>query len=144
MGTTPQPYWKLRRLLLALLLVPPSLAGQDTIAPAQTPPGDAGETDTFWSRFWISGQINIIRQQHPSFDSAYSGPNSFQAPAEHATSHVETLYTGFRILKNLEILCDIESAGGFGLSSALGIAGFTNVDVVRNPALGQTPYVSRV
>ncbi len=31
-----------------------------------------------------------------------------------------------------------------GLSHALGVAGFTNVDVVRNPTLGETPYVSRV
>jgi hypothetical protein len=33
----------------------------------------------------------------------------------------------------------VESAGGAGLSSALGIAGFTNVDVVRNPTLGRRP-----
>jgi hypothetical protein len=57
---------------------------------------------------------------------------------------VLTLYTGFQITKNLEILADIESAGGAGLSNALGLAGFTNVDVVRNPTLGQAPYVSRV
>jgi carbohydrate-selective porin OprB len=44
----------------------------------------------------------------------------------------------------LEILADVESAGGAGLSSALGIAGFTNVDVVRNPTLGEAPYFSRV
>jgi len=57
---------------------------------------------------------------------------------------VETLYTGFQITKQLEILADVESAGGAGLSNALGIAGFTNVDVVRNPTLGEAPYVSRV
>ena len=57
---------------------------------------------------------------------------------------METLYTGFRIAGRLEILADVESAGGAGLSSALGIAGFTNVDVVRNPTLGENPYVARV
>src|SRR5262249_39152596 len=72
------------------------------------------------------------------------GGNSFQSDAEHATSRVETLYSGFRITRGLEILFDVESAGGNGLSSALGIAGFTNVDVVRNPTLGEDPYVSRV
>jgi len=66
------------------------------------------------------------------------------ADKEHATSRVETLYTGFRIARNLEILADVESAGGAGLSNALGVAGFTNVDVVRNPTLGEDPYVSRV
>jgi hypothetical protein len=103
------------------------------------------EGDTpFWNRFWFSFQVNIIRQQHGDFPAKYSGPNSFQAAAEHATSRVETLYTGFQITKHLEILADFESAGGAGLSTALGIAGFTNVDVVRNPTLGETPYVSRV
>lgn len=102
------------------------------------------QSDSFWDRFWISAQGNFIRQQHPSFDAAYSGPNSFQSPKEHATSRVETLYTGFQITHRLEILLDVESAGGAGLSSALGIAGFTNVDVVRNPTLGESPYISRV
>src|SRR6185437_2735799 len=54
------------------------------------------------------------------------------------------LYTGFRITKNLDFLFDLESAGGAGLSNALGVAGFTNVDVVRNPTLGATPYVARI
>jgi len=106
-------------------------------------PVSTGE-DSFWSRFWISVQGNFIRQQHPTFDARYSGPNSFLPDREHATSRVETLYTGFRITKRLEILTDIESAGGAGLSNALGIAGFTNVDVVRNPTLSENPYVSRV
>jgi high affinity Mn2+ porin len=98
----------------------------------------------FWSRFWISAQANFIRQQSAAFHADYSGPNSFSDKAEHATSRVETLYTGFQITNNLEILADVESAGGAGLSNALGIAGFTNVDVVRNPTLGEDPYISRV
>ena len=100
--------------------------------------------ETFWDRFWVSLQGNFIRQQHGSFEAKYSGPNSLSADKEHATSRVETLYTGFQITKRLEILADIESAGGNGLSNALGVAGFTNVDVVRNPTLGEDPYVSRV
>ena len=107
-------------------------------------PVSSGDDNSFWSRFWISGQANFIRQQHSSFSSLYAGPNTFSAEKEHATSRVETLYTGFRITKELTILADVESAGGAGLSNALGIAGFTNVDVVRNPTLGQAPYVSRV
>ena len=38
---------------------------------------------------------------------------------------------------------DAESAGGRGLSQALGLAGFTNLDVVRNPNLGSAPYLAR-
>ncbi len=45
--------------------------------------------------------------------------------------------------KLTEVLFDEEVAGGRGLSQALGLAGFTNLDVVRNPNLGSVPYVAR-
>jgi high affinity Mn2+ porin len=108
-----------------------------------TPPLDAGTNDSFWNRFWVSGQANFIRQQHGDFPAEYSGPNSLKPYAEHATSRLLTLYTGFQITKNVEILADVESAGGGGLSNALGVAGFTNMDVVRNPTLGTAPYMAR-
>ncbi len=131
----------LRRILLAILLLPPWLSyAQDADSPL---PALAGE-ESFWDRFWVSAQANFIRQQQPAFNAKYSGPNSFGPEASHATSRVETLYTGFQITSRLEILADVESAGGAGLSNALGIAGFTNVDVVRNPTLGEAPYVARV
>jgi hypothetical protein len=120
------------RFCICILILAPRLA------PAQDAP------ESLSDRLWISVQANFIRQQHSTFPAKYSGPNSFLPGAEHATSRVETLYTGFQIGKGLEILCDVESAGGAGLSSALGIAGFTNVDVVRNPTLGEDPYVARV
>jgi hypothetical protein len=100
--------------------------------------------ESFEDRFWVSLQGNFIRQQNPAFDAKYSGPNSFGPDKDHASSRVETLYLGFQITKRLEIIADVESAGGAGLSNALGIAGFTNVDVVRNPTLGEDPYISRV
>jgi hypothetical protein len=130
----------LRLLSLLVILVPGLLLAQGE----EAPPPATGDSESFASRFWLSLQGNFIRQQHSSFDARYSGPNSFLPDAEHATSRVETLYTGLRIAKGLEVLCDLESAGGAGLSSALGIAGFTNVDVVRNPTLGESPYLARV
>jgi len=104
---------------------------------------DTSTNASFWSRFWISGQANFIRQQHGNFYAQYSGPNSLSPHAEHATSRVLTLYTGFQITQNLEILADVEEAGGGGLSNALGLAGFTNLDVVRNPSLSKAPYMAR-
>jgi high affinity Mn2+ porin len=95
-------------------------------------------------RYWISGQANFIFQTHPSFYAKYSGPNSLQPDYEKATSRVLTLYTGFQFTKSAEILVNIEEAGGNGLSGALGVAGFMNFDVVRNPTIGQQPYFSRL
>ena len=73
----------------------------------------------------------------------YSGSNSLHAHAESATSNIGTLYLGFAPTKHTELFLNIESAAGGGISDALGLAGFTNVDVVRNPELGVKPYVSR-
>lgn len=95
------------------------------------------------ARFWVSGQINVILQWHPSFSAKYSGDNSLRARGENATSRVLTLYTGVQLTNTTEILVDVESAGGRGISDAFGLAGFTNLDVVRNPTLGSTPYVAR-
>ncbi|HXZ80537.1 MAG TPA: carbohydrate porin [Terriglobales bacterium] len=95
------------------------------------------------SRFWLSGQANFIFQTHPPFDAKYSGPNSLHNTYEKATSRVLTLYTGVRLNSSAELLFDIEESGGQGLSNALGMAGFTNLDVVRNPTIGQAPYIAR-
>jgi len=96
------------------------------------------------ARWWVSGQSNVIFQAHPDFHAAYSGLNSFHAQGERATSNVETLYLGYQLGHGAEALLDVETTGGHGLSDALGLAGFTNLDVVRNPSLGQTPYIARV
>ena len=95
-------------------------------------------------RLWISGQVNIVSQWHPAFTSPYSGMNSLSAQAQDASSRVLTLYTGLRLTRSMELLCDVQETGGHGLGEALGLAGFTNLDVVRNPSLGKAPYIARL
>jgi hypothetical protein len=100
------------------------------------------------ARYLIAGQANIIFQAHPGFHSPYADTNSLLARGEYKVSLLGTLYTGFELNPHprfdTDILFDIESAGGRGVSEALGLAGFTNLDVVRNPNLGSTPYVARI
>ena len=97
--------------------------------------------------WWISGQANVIFQGKPGFHSAYQGPNSLDNAAEYKTSIVDTLFLGWQPHHNrrynTDLLLDLESAGGRGIGQALGLAGFTNMDVVRNPNLGSTPYLAR-
>ncbi len=95
-------------------------------------------------RFWLSGQMNFIFQTHPDFPAKYSGKNSLDPRYEKATSRVMTLYMSARLTKSLAVLLDIEESGGAGLSQTLGVAGFSNLDVVRNPTLSQKPYLARV
>jgi len=95
------------------------------------------------TRFWLSGQMNFIFQTHPPFRALYSGKNSLQPNYEKATSRVMTLYTGVRLNNSTELLVDIEEAGGAALSTGLGLAGNTDLDIVRNPLLSKAPYLGR-
>lgn len=99
------------------------------------------------ARYWLAGQANIIFQGRLPFHSEYEGANSFRSSAEYKTSLVGTLFTGLRathsVRYNTDLIVDFEAAGGRGLSQALGLAGFTNLDVVRNPSLGSKPYLAR-
>ncbi|MGO9641466.1 MAG: carbohydrate porin [Candidatus Acidiferrales bacterium] len=133
----------------------PDLAQSDqTQPPAQsgTPAGDTTAQDetpvTLFphsesSRWYLAGQMNFIFQWHPSFPAKYNGPQSLDPDAEHASSRVLTLFAGLELTHTVEILFDLEETGGRGISNAFGLAGFTNLDVVRNPSLGRIPYIAR-
>jgi high affinity Mn2+ porin len=115
---------------------------------ASTPAiADDGETyllphpDAKW---WLSGQLNVIGQAQPGFHAPYSGENSFRSNDNTALSFVATIYAGYAITPTTAFIIAPESAGGTGLSDALGLAGFTNLDVVRNPSLGAAPYIGRL
>jgi high affinity Mn2+ porin len=111
-------------------------------------PADNSVTTMFphaeWDHLWISGQANFISQWHPTFTSPYQGPNSLSPRAQDATSRVLTLFTGLRLTNTTEFLCDVQETGGNAIGQALGIAGFPNIDVVRNPSLSKAPYVARL
>src|SRR5262245_9805501 len=132
----------MRPLLIMVVALSTALRAQDRATADESPSVTIlPHSDT--TSWWLSGQINLIEQGHGSFTSPYTGPNSFRAEPERALSRVLTLYTGVRLGHGWEGVLDVESAGGRGLSDALGLAGFTNLDVVRNPTLGTAPYVAR-
>jgi high affinity Mn2+ porin len=121
------------------------------MSPVGREPQDAPITAMFSredsNTWWLSGQANIIFQGRLPFHSLYQGKNSFRNSAEYKTSMVGTVYTAWRpthsIRYNNDLIFDIEAAEGRGLSEAFGLAGFTNLDVVRNPNLGRIPYIAR-
>jgi hypothetical protein len=98
-------------------------------------------------RYWVSGQANSIFQIHGHFHSPYEGTNSLRDELEYKASEVATLYLGYQLRPNsrynTDLIVDFENAGGRGISQALGLAGATNLDVVRNPNLSTSPYLSR-
>jgi len=156
----PRAQFAITCLVLALLVAGPSaifgqtvpLAGPTPDSLAAAAPGDdsqPSEPVTLFphsesSRFWISGQVNIITQWHPAFRSPYQGPNSLSPEAQDASSRVLTLSTGVEATGTTEFLFDLQETGGHGIGEALGLAGFTNLDVVRNPTISKAPYVARL
>jgi high affinity Mn2+ porin len=131
-------------------------ASTQTSAPAtsdagdsSSPPSDAdADPEAMFphfksTRFWLSGQANFIFQTHPDFHADYSGPHSLSPDYDKATSRVLTLYTGARLNNSTELLVDIEEAGGAALSLGLGLAGNTDLDIVRNPTLSKAPYLAQ-
>jgi len=147
-------------LLSALLLCSGAVCGQDAPAPSS---GQAPSENTEasapeempltifphsrTSRYWISGQANIVFQWHPTFPAKYSGTNSLSPAAQSATTHILTLYMGYQLTHTTEVLADIENATGGGIGSALGLAGFTDLDSVRTVqgvALSKAPYLARL
>jgi len=154
--------WRVAVWALVLGLILPGSTFARQVASDQAPSADAQSPDapqdpstesptaltlfphSKTAKYWISGQGNIILQWHPAFASPYSGPNSLRSHAENATSKVYTLFLGYQLTPTTEVFADFESAGGHGISEALGLAGFTNLDVVRNPELGPTPYLARL
>jgi len=126
--------------------VPDSSAGQSTGDDSSPSDPVALFPHSETSRYWISGQANIVLQWHPSFPAQYSGANSLSPGAQSATTHILTLYTGYELSHTTEVFADVEYATGGGIGSAFGLAGYTNLDSVRTVSglpLAGTPYIAR-
>ena len=117
----------------------------DTAPAADVSPAIFRHPDT--KPYLILGQANIIFQAHAPFHASYSGINSTLSRGEYKPSFLGTLYLGYQLNRSprfaSDAILDIEVSGGRGISQALGLAGFTNLDVVRNPTLGSKPYLAR-
>ncbi len=96
------------------------------------------------SRFWLSAQSNIIDQYHPTIHSPYRGPKSFTATPEQKLSIMDSLYADYAFAPHTDAFLTVERFDGSGLSKGQGLAGFTNLDVVRNPSLGGVFYIARL
>ena len=114
-------------------------------APEKDPQTIFTHSDT--SRWWLSGQINIIGQGHGGFHAVYTGPNSLSPKTEIRASRIFTAYAAVRLSNSSDVVFDLEEASGNGISNSLGLGGYTNIDVVRIPGQGTplstAPYMAR-
>ena len=90
-------------------------------------------------------QLTAINQTHPSFKAKYSGDNSLSNTAEsRKLSLTTTLFLGHKLWKNGALYFNPEIAGGSGISSAKGIAGFTNGETFRIGSTAPALYIARL
>ena len=98
-------------------------------------------SDSAWNFHF---QFTGIIQYNPSFHSPYVGQNSFLPKAERAFSVTTTAFLGRKLWKGASAYFNPEMAGGQGLSSTLGIAGFPNGETFRIGADQTVVYVARI
>lgn len=89
-------------------------------------------------------QGTVVIQGRPAMESPYSGPNSFSANRENATTVTSTLFLGRRLWSGAALYCDPEIAGGSGLSKTLGLAGAPNGEAVRASSSTPKAYIARL
>ena len=102
---------------------------------------DALLKDSGWSFHF---QFTGIIQYNPSFTAPYSGQNSFRSKAARAYSVTTSAYIGRKLWSGASLYFNPEMAGGEGLSSTLGIAGFPNGETFRIGAPQPVVYVARI
>ena len=88
-------------------------------------------------------QFTGIIQYNPEFPSPYIGQNSFLPNTDPAFSVTTTAFLGRKLWDGGSIYFNPEMAGGQGLSSTLGIAGFPNGETFRIGADQTVVYVAR-
>jgi len=128
-----------KRPILLLALSAISILLIRNTASAQS--GDPLFKDSSWSYHF---QFTGIIQAHPTFHSPYSGQNSLSPEHERAYSVTTTLYLGRHLWKGAALYFNPEMAGGRGVGSTLGIAGFPNGETFRIGNPEPTVYIARI
>jgi high affinity Mn2+ porin len=84
------------------------------------------------TRAWnLHYQFTMVEQYHPAFHALYDGPHSLSDTGESAMTVTSTIFAGSRLWPGCSAFCNPEIAGGKGLSSAYGVAGFPNGESFR-------------
>src|SRR5258708_1180855 len=124
-----------------------SASAQQTASPQTPTPqngallNDALLKDSCWNYHF---QFTGVLQGHPAFHAPYAGQNSLPNDYEQAYSVTSPLFLGRKVWQGAAIYFNPEMAGGKGISSTLGIAGFPNGETFRIGNPEPTVYIGRI
>ncbi|MCI1188488.1 carbohydrate porin [Hymenobacter sp. DH14] len=112
-----------------------------TAASAQEPLRRPVEEAHNWS---LHFQQTFIDQWHNNLTTPYAGDYSLADRESAKLSFTSTFFIGRRLWKNAAVYFNPEVAGGSGLSSARGIAGFPNGETFRIGLADPVLYLARL
>lgn len=90
---------------------------------------DSVRKKTNW--YTLHAQETTVSQYRPKFNALYTGAHSQLPVDEWGTTITSTIFAGIKLWHNAQAFINPEIAGGHGLSSAFGIAAFTNGEAFR-------------
>jgi len=122
--------WLLAPLAIGIVLSSPLAGAQD----APTTTQSAGPESHL--PMLLAAQYTYIIQHQDAFHAPYSGPLSLDPRGDTQPTNTLGAYLGWAPLASLQLYLDVEKFMGAGVSSATGLAGLTNGDVVREGAAG--------
>ncbi|MBA2611367.1 MAG: carbohydrate porin [Bacteroidetes bacterium] len=93
--------------------------------------------------FTLHAQETTVTQFRPKFNALYTGAHSQTPEEQWATTITSTIFGGLKLWPQAQIFINPEIAGGSGLSSAFGIAAFTNGEAFRVGSPAPTIYLGR-
>jgi hypothetical protein len=93
----------------------------------------------------LGAQYTYVLQHQTALRSPYSGTLSLNPEGDTQPTHTMGLYLGWAPYHSVQLYFDAEKFMGAGVSSATGLGGLTNGDVVREGATGlkKTVYIAR-
>ena len=89
-------------------------------------------------------QATYIRQSHPGFSAAYSGPLSLVPTPEKGYSFTATAYLGKRLARDTELYFNPEVVQGIAFSGLTGLGGLNNSELQKTSGPSPTLYLARL
>jgi len=80
----------------------------------------------------VHGQVTLVGQGYPRFNSPYEGPKSLTGAAQFQNTGSATAFLGVRLWEGTEVYANPELMQGFGLSDVSGLAAFPNGEAQKS------------
>ena len=93
--------------------------------------------------FTLHAQETTVSQFRPKFNALYTGQHSQTTQQQWATTLTSSIFAGIKLWPQAQFFINPEIAGGSGLSSAFGIAAFSNGEAFRVGSPAPAIYLAR-